>query len=146
MPDVFFRRHESLEAALGFSLVTIYINENVRRTAVLGQMDGSHAHQPDARVGEFAFDKRFDFLAQSFAQPAAMMLNPAPFHIHSEVKRLRISENTPPMLARKCHCGAETQKVVSTEVTRGYEPVLLPGKADGENRLQRPTTPLKCST
>jgi hypothetical protein len=58
-------------------------------------MDCSHAHQPDPRIRQFAFDQRLNLFAESLTHPPSMIFQPALFHDHSphQVKRMRISEN-----------------------------------------------------
>ncbi len=67
MPDIFFGGEQALETSLRFLVVAIHIHQNLRRTAIVGHVHRSHAHQPDAWIGQLAFHQRFDLLAQSLA-------------------------------------------------------------------------------
>ena len=122
MPDIFFGGEQALETALGFLIVAIDIHENLRRAAIVGHMYRSHAHQADARIRQFSFDQRLDLFAQSLAQPPPMIFEPALLHslTYLEVKRMRISENRPRVLAPWCHCRAQTWRSVKY---RGNNPI-----------------------
>lgn len=74
MPNIFLGGVKSAHAALGFFVVAIDFDQNLRRPAIFGQLDSGNADQADARITEFAFYERLDLLAQGFAQSSAMML------------------------------------------------------------------------
>ncbi len=56
------------------------VDPDLRRPAIIRDMNRRHAHQPNPRIGQFAFDERFNLLAQSFANPPAMIFEPALLH------------------------------------------------------------------
>jgi hypothetical protein len=103
---IFFGCEQALHAAFGFAVVAIDIDEDLRRAAIVGHVDGGYAYQADAWVSEFAFDERFDFLAQSLAEPSAMMLNATPFHsspqskTHENIRKLGAGVGREVLLSR----------------------------------------------
>src|SRR6266567_671258 len=108
MPDVLARRFQTFQALVGICIVAFDIHPNLRRPAILGDMNCRHAHQPNSWIGQFAFNQGFNLLAQSFADPPAMILQPALLHDPPprQVKRMRISENCAQMLTRNRYCDA----------------------------------------
>jgi hypothetical protein len=66
MSYIFFGGEQAFDTSLGFPVIAIDIYENLRGPAIVGHMNGSDPNQTYARIGEFAFHQRFDFLAQSF--------------------------------------------------------------------------------
>src|SRR5258706_12869298 len=107
MPYIFFGREQALETSLRLLVVSIHIHQNLRRAAIIGDVDGSHPDQSDTRIGQLSLNQSFDFFPQGLPQPPAMVLYAALLHSHLEVKRMRISENGPPVLALKCYCRAQ---------------------------------------
>jgi hypothetical protein len=67
MPNIFFGRQQALEAALRFSIVAIYVHQNLRGPAIVGDPHRSHTHESYARIRQLSFHQRFDFLAQGLA-------------------------------------------------------------------------------
>src|SRR6202162_156899 len=80
MPDIFARRFQSLQALVCILVIAFDVDPNLRGPAVVRDVDRGHAYQPDPRVGQFAFDERLDFLAQSLADSPAMIFQPALLH------------------------------------------------------------------
>jgi hypothetical protein len=76
VPNVFARGFKSLEALVGICVVAFDVDPDFRGSAVVSDVDSRHADQPDARIGQFTFDERFDLLAQGLANPPAMVLQP----------------------------------------------------------------------
>ncbi len=80
MPDVFARRFQALQALIRIRVITFHIDPNLRRPAIVGDVDRRHAHQTNPGIGQFAFDERFNLLAQSLTNPPAMVFQPALLH------------------------------------------------------------------
>jgi hypothetical protein len=97
MPDVFFRCQQALEAAFRFLIITVHIDQNLRGTPIVCNMNRSHANQPDARIGKLAFHQGFDLFAQSFPQPAAMIFDRTLLH---RTPRSKTNENIRKQAAR----------------------------------------------
>jgi hypothetical protein len=95
------------------------MDPNLRGPAIVGDVDSGHAHQPNPRIGQLAFNQRFNLLAQSFANPPAMIFEPALLQDSApQVKRMRITENWPQV----CDPGSAIvarfrEEGLSTEVT-----------------------------
>ncbi len=93
MPYVFFGCEQALKTALRLLVVAIHIHQDLRRAAIIGDVDGRHSHQPDARIGKFAFHQGFNLLAQRLAQPPAMifdaaLLQPSPLRkTHENIRK-----------------------------------------------------------
>jgi len=67
MPYVFFGGEQAFKTSLRFLIVAVHIHQNLRRTTIVGNMHSGHAHKTDARIRQFSFHQRFDFLAQGLA-------------------------------------------------------------------------------
>src|ERR1700722_8944529 len=92
--DIFARRFQALQALIRVSIIAFHIHPNLRRAAIVSDVDSGHAHQTNTRIGQFSFDQRFDLLPQGFANPPTMIFQPALLHETApQVKRMRISEN-----------------------------------------------------
>ena len=78
--NIFARRFQTLETLVGILVVAFHVHPDLRRTAIVRDMNRRHAHQADARIGQFAFDQRFDLFAQGLADPPAMIFEPALLH------------------------------------------------------------------
>ena len=72
--NVLAGRLEPLEALIRIRVVAFDIDPDLRRAAIIGDVDGGYADQANAGIGQFAFDERFDLLAERFANPPAMVL------------------------------------------------------------------------
>ena len=81
MTDIGLRRVQTFHAALGFIVIPFYINQNMRRSAIFGQLHSGHADQTDARIAQLTFHERLNFLAQGFAQTSAMIFDCALLHV-----------------------------------------------------------------
>jgi hypothetical protein len=77
VPDVFLRGRQAFQALIRIFVVTFHVDPHLRRTAIVGDVYCGHAHQSNSRICQFAFDERFNFLAQSFANSPAMIFEPA---------------------------------------------------------------------
>src|SRR5580698_8279420 len=94
MPYVFFGGEQAFEASLRFLVIAIYIHQNLRRPAIIGDVNRRHPYQPDARISQFSFDQRFNLLAQGLTQPPAMIFDPALLHCsprsktHENIRKL----------------------------------------------------------
>jgi hypothetical protein len=75
---------QSLKRAIGLDVVASDCDQNVGRTPILGHLKSRNAGQAYAGIAEFAFEDGFDLLAQSFAEPLAMMLLRSAFHGRGE--------------------------------------------------------------
>jgi hypothetical protein len=75
-----------------------------------------HAHESNARVGEFAFDQRFDFFAEGLPNPSAMMLQPALLHDSTSGKTV---ENI-----RKLDAGVEASRQTSALFSSAFAGLL----------------------
>jgi hypothetical protein len=69
-------RCQPFERALGLGLIPGDADHHASGTRVLGHDHRSDAGQPDARIGQLAFEDGFDLFADGFAQPAAMIFPP----------------------------------------------------------------------
>lgn len=54
--DIGLGRIEPFHASLGLGIVTFDIDQNLRGTAILGELHASHTDQSDTRIAELAFD------------------------------------------------------------------------------------------
>jgi hypothetical protein len=97
MPDIFFGGEQALETSLCFLIVAIHIYENLRRPAIVGHMHRSYAHQSYARIRQLSFHQSLNLLAQSLAQPPAMIFEPALLH---HLPRSKTNENIRKSTAR----------------------------------------------
>src|SRR5208282_4430181 len=73
MTNIFAGSLQALEALIRISVVAFDIDPNLRRAAIIGDVDRGHADQANAGIGQFAFDEGFDLLAERFANPPAMV-------------------------------------------------------------------------
>jgi len=80
VPNVFFRSFQSFQTLVRILVATLDVDPNLRRPAIVGDVNRSDANQPNPWIGEFAFDERFNLLAKSFANPPAMIFEPALLH------------------------------------------------------------------
>jgi hypothetical protein len=78
--NVFARGFQSFNAFIGIHVITFDIDPHFGGFSIVCDVNRCHAHESNARVGEFAFDQRFDFFAQGLPNPSAMMLQPALLH------------------------------------------------------------------
>ena len=75
---------QSCQGAIRFRIIPLDHHEHASRARVRSQLDFANIDQANARIAQFAFQNRSNFLAQSLAQPLAMVLLPAFFrHIAS---------------------------------------------------------------
>jgi hypothetical protein len=95
VPNIFSRSFQAFQTLIRIGVIAFDVDPNLRRPSVVSDMDRRDTHQSDPRIGQFAFDQRFDLFAQSLTHPPTMIFQPALFHDHSphQVKRMRISEN-----------------------------------------------------
>src|SRR5579859_939293 len=96
--NIFARRFQTFDAEVGFGIVALDVDPYLGRAAIVGNMDSGYTDQADSRVLQLALDQSFNLFAQSFADPSAMVLQPALLHEPPQVKRMRISENRVQML------------------------------------------------
>src|SRR6202035_1488651 len=80
MPDVGARCLQTLQAFVRILVIAFNIHPNLRRPTIVRDVDGGHAHQANARISQLAFDQGFDLLAQSLANPPAMVFQPTLLH------------------------------------------------------------------
>src|ERR1700676_1249656 len=109
---VFFRGEQALETSLRFLVIAVHVDQNLRGSAIVGNMHRGPSDPSDARIGEFAFHQRFDLLAQRLAQPAAMILDRALLHdsprskTHENIRKTTASVGSDVPLSRtKERCG-----------------------------------------
>jgi len=80
MPDVGARCLQTLQAFVRILVIAFNIHPNLRGPTIVRDVDGGHAHQANARISQLAFDQCFDLLAQSLANPPAMVFQPTLLH------------------------------------------------------------------
>src|SRR5579863_5383814 len=102
--DIFAGCFQTLDAPICVLIVPLHIDPNLRGPAIIGNVDGCYAHQPDARIGQLAFHQSLNLLAQGLAYSAAMVLEPTLLQTSPRIKLMTIPENRSPVLARKPHC------------------------------------------
>src|ERR1019366_3604864 len=80
VPDVFLCRCQAFQAVVRVLVIAFNIDPHLRRSAIIRDVNRRHAHQPNPRIGQLAFDQRLDLLAQSLADPTAMIFESALLH------------------------------------------------------------------
>src|ERR1017187_740894 len=80
VPDIILGSGQPFEGALGLGLIAGNRNHDPSGTRVLSHDHRADAGQPNARVGQFAFEDGFDLLADGLAQPPAMIFLPTMLH------------------------------------------------------------------
>ncbi len=101
MTYIFARRFKAFETAVRFGIISFDVDPNFRGASIIGDMNGNHTHQTNARISQLAFHQGFDFFAKSLTDPPAMMLEPPLLQDAPQVKRLRISEKWLPVLSQQ---------------------------------------------
>jgi len=93
MPDVFSCSLQTLKTLVGIGFITFHVYPNLRRTPIFRDVDRCHTDQTDPWISQLSFNQRFNFLAESFTDPPAMIFEPTLFHdLPPQVKLMRIAQ------------------------------------------------------
>src|SRR5215472_7048493 len=122
MANVFASCFQPRQTSIGFPVIAFDMDPYLSRASVIRHVNRRHAHQADSRIGQLPLDQSLDLLAQSLADPSAMVLEAALLHFPPRVKRMRISENWMQMLCRPAGSGQSRSRPpgsrISAELTR----------------------------
>jgi len=67
MADIILCSIESFQAALGFRIVALDVDHDPRGAGIVGHEHGGYAHQPNARISQFALQDGLDLFPDRFS-------------------------------------------------------------------------------
>jgi hypothetical protein len=104
--NVLARGFQAFQTLVRFLVVSLYVHPDFGGPSVFGNMNCGYTDQPNPRIGQLTFHQRFDFLAQGFADPSTMMLQPPPLHHSTSGKTVENIRKLDARVALECATAA----------------------------------------